>query len=1330
MPPYLRLLSLSLIAWSMGSHGLWAQLLSPSEGGYRLEHLSPRQGLSDLRVYSILEDGQGVIWISTKAGVDRYNGAVVQRYELTEGQRYADAGGRIIQLSLGGDGRLYAYDNKGKLYGYDAALDSFKLLQNLHDELDGAFITTALSVDRLGGTVWGLDRGVYRRALQGTSGGSWLLEGQHVHALVATPQGYLVGTSSGLYRLGAAVRSEQLVAGRAVYSLYADAPHGRLWIGTLRDKLLCYDLERRKLLEPPAFGALPPGPVRALTPLGPDDLLVGIDGHGVYRVHRVRFEVSPFLTASERGGARLSSNGIYAVVVDQAENIWVGSYSGGVDVAIAREPGLELMRHEPMNSQSLLDNSVNALLELQDGRLVLATERGVSLYAPREALWKHLLEGQVALALAEPEPGVLLVGTYGGGVYEFRGRGDRAVQRYSVANGQLRSDYVYSLHRTADGWLWIGCLDGDLVAIKGGERRYYPVQQVQSITSAPGGGVAVATSNGFALLTPGSEAVQWHFTSEALSGGDYNAYINHLCFLSPSEVLLATDGGGIYRYDLRRREVTSHYTAQDGLPSNSVYALAPVGGGGRILATTSRGALILSVQEGGLTPLSHLRGIDEEFRRAAVAALTAGRIALGGNGGAVVLTPSNLKLRGYDARLRLRSLKLLPEWHVPGDTLLPRRLMAALESRHLSLPYRQNTFTLTYESILLNYQQDIVYQHRLLGLDKDWSPPTDQQWVSYSHLPDGHYTLEVRAVSEHSGRVLDTQRLEVDIHPPLWRSWWAYVLYALALGGSLYVAWRVYHTRLERRAFGEKIKFFVHTAHDIRTPLSLVLAPLGELEHEETLSDKGRHYLGIARHNGQKLLSMVTQLLDFQRLDRDEVEMRVQELELVAFVEERIASYQVLAEQQEVALSFGHTAAPVLLWLDATMASSILDNLLSNALKYTAPGGQVAVSLSILDGDWVELEVTDTGIGIPREAQSRIFQSFYRSNNAINAQVVGSGIGLMLTRRLVERHGGKLSMRSIEGEGSTFTIRLRRGNAHLRPYLVSAREEGQGVKSEASPPSRPLTVAQSERPDDEVDTLLFVDDNAELRRYVRLSMGDHYHVVDVPSAEEALLYLETGLADIIISDVMMPGMSGVEFCRALKSREETAWIPIILLTARSGRDFALEGLSVGAEGYIEKPFDPTLLKARVETILTNRRHLGRYYLERVMRSGDESPSETTPGADPGAATSALDPESQLFVERATEHVLRHLHREDFSIDELCRLMAMSRTLFYARLKSVTGQAPQDFIRFIRLSRAATLLLEGHPVLDVSVMTGFTNVKYFSTLFKKHYGVSPSKYRPS
>ena len=1215
---------------------------------------------------------------------------------------------------------------------YNKVLDNYQLKYQLKDIFKGEVQLNDLAMDGKG-TMWmALQRGVYCLPSQGK--GKFVAKNVYAHHVSLTGNRLLVGSAQGTFVLSSAIKGkspcrQDITKGTALVSWH-DAAHHQVWLGTYSDGVLVVDDRTWKPLASmeAVLGGIPRLQIRSIIPYDKNTVLVAVDGGGVYAYDRTAKRAFPLMNTKGKTGNALTGNGIYALCRDRLGDLWVGSYSGGVDLAIPSGHSIGFVRHDDLNGQALADNRVNGLFQMKGasasaGKVWFATDMGVSIYDPASRHWQHGLANKVVLTMCQTKDGSVLAGTYGEGVFRVNADGS-AQPLYSAGNGTLEDNYVFALLSDQEGGLWIGTMGGKLAHVTASGISRLPIRFVFSIVESPDGRhIAVGTSEGCWLIDKRSGATRRFYFPEENRGKDYNYVVNALLFQDSRRVWIATDGGGVCIYDLQSRRV-ENYTTAHGLPSNTVCSFVK-DGAGRIWMSTDRG--LAFIDRGKVTTLNFFEGMEREYNRMAALRTHDGMMVFGGNDGAVVLSPAFVDGLSYKAPLHITGLEV--EGTDDNDGWRSK-VHGMLQKAKVSLSFAQNTFVVRFESINYQYQHDIQYQCYLEGFDRRWSAPSPLREVRYAHLPAGEYTLHVKAIGRSNGRVLGGRTMTIQVAPPWWNTWWAWLFYIAALCLLSYAGWDYYKERLKRRYYDEKIRFFVNTAHNIRTPLSLVLAPLADLAKDKGLSEHSRNFLDMAQRNGDKLLRMVTELLDFQKMERTEAKAHLQEMQLHLFLEQQVRKFSAMAADKHILLGV-KDCPQISVMTDLSLIDLIFENLLSNAVKYTPEGGKVELSAEVSpDGRQVVVAVSDTGIGIPKSESRRIFQSFFRASNAVESQEMGSGLGLMLTRQLVWKLGGKLTFESEEGRGTTFRVSLPKGESMEAPQ---ARPE---EESDATPK----------------DTLLFVDDNDDLRQYIRMAFSGKYRVVDVASGEDALAYLqENGECDIVVSDVMMPGMQGDELCRRIKENKETSWLPVILLTAKAGRDFMMEGLGLGADDFIAKPFDPALLSSKIDSMLKNRRRLSQYYMERslaLVRGGkSEAPTgekaEAAEGMEPAHSAEnvetstaktdeaeqekELNPQDKAFVEKATQLVMDNISDTDFSIETLCREMAMSRTLFYGRLKTLTGQTPQDFVRMIRLEQAALLLKQGHTVLEVSVSVGFVNAKHFSTVFKKHFGVSPSKY---
>ena len=1350
---------LLLLATVLPAHG------HISRNMFMVSNLNTDNGLSSSRVYSIVEAEDGAMWISTKRGVDRYNGQLVSNYTLATEMQYSDASGRNIKLTQDHHRQIYAYDNKGKVYIYNKVKDTFVLRCNLLNILGGSIVLNELLVDEKGNFWLAMDKGLYclsasadgKEIVRKKAKGRFILKDTYINHIQFVGQRLLIGTSKDVYCYSVATQKiAKKISGSSVVSSYHDVEGHHIWLGTFHEGVKVVDDSTWKPINSIAFHSLqniPQIPVRSIISFNHQTVLMAVDGAGIYAYDKQNKQTKLLLNTDGRPGNVLKGNGLYTLCRDRFGDLWAGSYSGGVDLAIPMEHTLEYITHEYLNNQSLIDNCVNDVFQSRDGKIWYATDKGVSIYDSQTHFWHHGLYNKVALTICQTVDGRILVGTYGHGVYQVNSDGT-SMPAYSVRNGKLKSDYVFSLFVDSEGNLWIGCLDGDMACFPSGKNIfrgvekaafYLPVNEVQCITeSEDKRSIAVGTSHGCYLIDKHNPMhPRRFFYPEQYPDKDINLFVNSMVYQNSRHVWIGTDGGGLYDYDLKTNKLRN-YTTQESLPSNTVYGLIK-GKNGKLWLSTDKG--LAFIFKGKVVNLNFFKGLEREYNRMSVACTSDGRMLFGSNDGVVALAPMFAKGLNYAAPLRIHRVEVegverTDQWN--------KSLFEMLQDGTLHLHHHENTLIVSFESINYQYQHDIQYQYYLEGYDRNWSKPSSYQLARFVNLPPGNYVLYVKAICRSNGRELGATTLKISIAQPWWNTWWAWIVYLCILTAILYFAWQYYKERLQRRYYDEKINFFVNTAHNIRTPLSLVLAPLVDLSKDSHLSEKSRVFLDMAQRNGNKLLKMVTELLDFQKVEQSAELVRLQDVELPMFLRLQVEKFIMAAQEKHIHLSL--EACPQhQVHTDVKMMDLILENLLSNAIKYTPEGGKVTLSASI-EGKTAQILVSDTGIGIPKAEIKNIFKSFFRASNAVNSQEMGSGLGLMLTRQLVEKLGGKLTFVSEEGKGTTFHVVLPLGNSVASS--TQPVEEAQNVETISSNhqdvhDEEMKSVASSDDQNSEVskDTLLFVDDNEDLRQYICMTFSDTYRVVDVESGDAALKYLEEGgECDIVVSDVMMPGMQGDVLCQRIKENKDTSWLPVILLTAKAGRNFMIEGLGLGADDYIAKPFDAAILASKIDSMLKNRRRLSQYYMERSLAlvrgevsaksnsskqvmdlNAADEPIETIQASYEKEEQAILNPQDQAFVEKATRLVLDNLSDTDFTIDRLCQEMAMSRTLFYGKLKTLTGQGPQDFMRLIRLEQAAMFLKQGDSVLDVSVKAGFVNVKYFSTVFKKYFGVSPSKY---
>ena len=1288
-----------------------------------IRHIGYADGLSNLRVYSIVEDKYHAIWISTKSGIDRYNGQLMKNYRMSDGYYYGDLAARIIQLCYMPDGALWAYDNTGKIYEYSDTYDDFELKTQLSEYISGNITLNKYHITKDGKAFFGLTTGLY------TSVNNRIeryIAGLNVNDIVSLGNRLYLGTTTGLKIVNTANRhTTGLLEGRNIQTLYHDKERNNVFIGTFNNGLWILNLRTNTLTHVKTDTGLSNKPIRSVTKYDSDILIIGTDGSGIFTYSYSDQSIKKLIDSDDNAGeACLMSNGIYATFMDSSKSLWIGSYTGGVSRINFSKYPITFITHRNKDSKSLVNNNVKSIAEGIDGSLWFATERGISIYRPDSHTWQHLMSDKVCVSLCRTANGDMAVGTYGNGIF-ITDKNGKVLKHLTKQEDNITSNYIFSIKKDNDGDYWVGSIDGNLMNLDKDWKlkKTYDIKQVFSFGTIGKDIIAAATTDGFYFINKRTGRIEQFASAKEQIKENMSAYIISMLFNKDKTVWLGTEGGGMILYDYAARKIRKHITMNSGLPSNDIFGLIR-DREGRIWISTGNGIAVMNRNE--IWNLNYIGRIAQEYNKASYVITRSGNILFGSTNGVVELKPSEITRVNYEAPLRLTKFDVdMPD--NSSDEFISR-IFNMLASKKIRLEHDQNSFNINFESINLSYQNDIIYRFILEGYDNEWSEPSQTESARYKNVTPGKYTFRVCSMSKSTGRTIDEKSIEITILPPWWQTWWAWTCYIIILVMIAYFATRYKLYQLQKRHDDDKINFFINTSHDIRTPITLVMAPLEDMRNETDLPDKAKYLLNLANTNIRKLYSLTSQLLEFEKIGRDLNKTKLVSINLSEMLKEEVACFQTVCDKKGLNLSMSLPEEEVCVKATQRMLEIIFDNLISNACKYTKNGGRIRICMTA-DNKKVIIRIEDTGIGIPQNEHKHIFSDIHRAKNAYESQEHGLGFGLLQVQRIVSFLRGKIKFSSKEGIGTTFTVTFDRTFTQAVPS--SRQSSFDDVLAEVTPSDLP---AYNEEHGNKDETILVVEDNDDLRHYLCKTLASDYKVIEKPNADEALAYMETEYPDLIISDVMMPGMQGDDFCNTVKEKPETAGIPIILLTAKTNHEAVVAGLRKGADDYLTKPFSTEILKLKIKGMIDNRKRMREYLLrhavnkiDNVGNTANKNNDEMSQPQNEETKDMNLSENDRMFVEKATDIVLRNISDTDFSIDILCREMAMSRTLFYSRLKSLTGRAPQEFIRIIRLERAAELLKQGISVIDVSEATGFINVKYFSTVFKKYFGIQPSKF---
>ena len=1315
-----RKLFLILIILCMGTVHVPAQL-------YR--YLETEDGLSSRRVISIQKDRKGYMWFLTQEGVDRYNGKQYVHYPLIADGKPTQQFPNLNDLYTDNSGDIWITGKNGYAFRYNPLQDEYELVLNFSDSIktNKRLPLTHTCLDSNNHLWMCTKNGQYIYHTQEKA--FYQVESPIQEEITFLTQGkdnqYFIGTNHNIYiaRLEnrkLSIRTDSLLENfHIVQHLYYHQPTESLFIGTLMDGFFLYDLRARTLNN---IGDLKDVTVNRViqTYQSDKEVLIATDGNGVYKLDLSTLMLQRYLTSDLHYSNKMNGDIIKDICIDEEGRIWMAVFPISITVFSDKYPEFEWFRNTQETPHSLASNQITYLLQDSDGDIWMATSNGVSFYSPRTKAWRSMLSNRqrlekdernsVFISLCESAPGSILVGGYMSGMYRINKK-DMNPQYFSPQTegySQIRPDkYIRSIYRDEEGIVWAGGYYNfkSIHPATGKMEHYTTDYPITYITSKSKDELWIGTVNGLYLFDKRKKEMREMLPSAEM--GTVNTIYqdgNHTTYIG-------THGNGIWIYQNQTGNLTNYYTDNSALISNNIYCILPNNNEYELILSTENELVCFNTKERIFRNWTREQGLPSaKFNTASGIRTHKGVFAFGSDDGLIIIRdsinlPYNFQSKQVFTGFNIHYQKMKPgEEHSPLTNPID-------ETEEIILSSHQNIFSFNISSINYDCPSRILYSWKLEGFYDEWSIPNESDLIRYTNISPGEYTLKVRAILMDDGHIMEERHIRIIIEPPFTQTVWAYLIYAVIVLLIAAGVFRLIWLRKDKKVSNEKIRFFVNTAHDIRTPLTLIKAPLNEISSHEQLSEEGKKNLDMAIHSTDMLSELATKLIEFQKEELYTSSIHVSECELNAYLQDFLEQFQPYATKKEISFTFEGTDEALKVWIDRNKIDSILHNLVSNALKYTPNGGHVSIRLHNNGTHWF-LKVTDTGIGISPKDQKRLFKHLFRGDNAINQQITGSGIGLVHTYKLIKRHQGAITVNSKENEGTTFSLRF---PIDSKKYIHHTED---AVSSNPKKPA--INTPETQRSEDSripttAATILLVEDNMDLRNFLRQSLSKTYRIMEASNGQEALDQIAVRQPDLILSDVMMPVMRGDDLCRKIKSDVETSHIPVILLTALNDKENIIHGLEIKADNYIVKPFDVDILKASIASILANKEIIRKRFAQLNYRTEDLAPE--VPGLD-------LDRE---FISKVTETVRKNLGN-DFNVDSLCAAFHMSRSSFYNKIKALTNQSPSDFVRQIRMHEACVLLKSRkYTVAEVSDQMGYSDPKYFTDIFKKHYGMTPSAY---
>lgn len=1302
-------------------------------GQMKFTNISIAQGLSQTTVYDITQSKSNHLWIATADGLNRYDSYTFTVYRHNPKDSLSIGGNTVRTLYPSMDGSLWIGTTSGLSY-YNAEQDCFRNYPmadsdgnlEIYDIEDSGNHTLVLATNK-GLLLFNKTEGRFENHRH--------IKNLKVLTLEKIDQQILAGTEAGLYLYTPAIdQITMIVKEFRKYTINAIKyiPYKGLWIGTEGNGLYFTNLKFQVTREFRHKTKIPGQEissdfVRTINLDYEQRLWVGtFDGLNIYNASTNAFDR---YYHDIEDNSTISQNSIRTIFPDNQGGIWLGSYFCGLDYYHPLQNKFGLIQ-QSLKPNSLSDNVISSIAEEPEtGNLWIGTnDNGVNYYIPAQNKFIYfrknnnttntLVSNNIKQILPVND-GKTWVGTHGGGLsYIHRTSGN--VENFTTSNSNIISNNVYALLLEENGLLWLGTLNG-LQLFDPRKKEFTPHFLYNILPEISGQPIFhlfqdsekriwIGTDRNLYAYTPATRGTQSFLP---MDNGQTAGQI--LCIQEDeARNIWAGTRSGLFRIESNSNQVT-HYTTADGLPNEVIYGILE-DSYNRLWLSTNKGLVCFDTKNNTFRTYTAADGLQsDQFNHYSYCKTSKGVFYFGGVEGVTHFIPEHLQDNPFTPQAAVSGLTLFNREVTPGDAtgLLQKNIS---RTEKITFHADQNFFALRFTALNFLSAQKNTFRYKLKGFDKDWYT-TPKQEATYSNLRPGTYTFHLNVANNDGKWSPVTTTLEIEILPAWYQTAWARIVFILLLAGIAYTVFKFYKTRIQLSQNEElnqmKVRFFVNITHELRTPLTLILSPLRDILQRGVADKWVKNQLEYIQRSADRLLYLVNQTLDYRRAELGVFKLQVNEQPVEILTRELFGLFRNQAKQKNITYEFVSQINDHKFPLDINYLERILLNLLSNAFKYTPNNGQITLTVKENAGKLI-FEIQDNGCGIAKEEQEKVFERFYQ----VHEDQTSSGIGLSLVKLLVEQHHGVITLDSEPGRGSLFRVEIPTAPETYAPeeWNISDTPEQWDTQRMDFPEALTDKAPQDTPPQDSPanrETILIADDDRDVLNYLVSGLSPLYRVLTASNGEEGLALLKTHTVDLIVTDIVMPGMDGLRFCKTVKQNINTSHISIIMLTARNSVDEQLEGLKCGADDYLSKPFLLPVLNLKIANLLKARHRLENHYLtERGFKPEKKS----------------FNKADEALLQKCRAIIEKNIGEVDFSVDDLSRDVGMSRSNLHLKLKSITGESAIELIRNIKFDKACQLLEDGrYSIAEISVMVGFNTPSYFTGSFKKQLGCLPSEY---
>jgi len=1097
-------------------------------------------------------------------------------------------------------------------------------------------------------------------------------------------------------------------------------------------------------------------------------------GGGFSLYNRATDSLEPFFNSPTAENWRFSST-IYSAFSDKQGNLWLSTHSHGLE-KIVFDNSYFTATSISSNKFPKTSNEVRAVFEDDDLNLWISTkDRKLTVFDKnKRKMGEFGADGNIrpsnslpaiAYCITKDKDKNIWIGTKGAGIFILKKTSNPLkfnVEHYSHNAADIYSlsdNSVYSIFEDKRSRIWIGTYGGGLNLVNkadDGKLKFinhrnhlknYPVEvasQVRYVTQSNEGNICLGTTSGMLMFSSSfssPESITFkRYTMEPDSKDCItNNDVHGICITKKGEMFLFTFGGGIdkvVKFDKQGFPVAfKSYTRSNGLPSDVTLAMVE-DEFGKLWISTENSLTKFDPELEVFKTFSEIRKlmISSNFSEVSTCRLKNNDIIFGYSDGYLSFSPRKIVKSNFKPYIALTNFQLFNKDVTVGSKSPLTTIIDDITK--LKLTNKQKFFNIEYAALDYLDPENILYAYKLDGFDNNWNYVQKQRVAYYTNIPKGKYIFRVKSTNSDGDWVENERILPIEVLPSFWQTGFARLLYVLVIAGLFYLLIRIllsfYHLKanveLEKKMSEMKLRFFTDISHEIRTPLTMITGPVDYMLNDSKTPEDIKHQLNVVSQNSNRLLRLVNQILDLRKIQFQN--LKVQEVELADLVSKICDNFSEIAENQQIQFNYQDYSRNATVWVDPDATEKIVMNLLSNAFKYTPAGKSINVIVKEDDKN-VTLDIIDEGVGISKEKQKKLFTRFVTfSDDKIKPS---TGIGLNMVKELADKHMAKVSLDSDEGKGSKFTVSFQKGLSHFGKDVEIIAASNETLKSTPdkieniqTPDTDNLQIEKNEK-----QSILIVEDDNDLRSFIRTILEDEYQVFEAEDGQIGMKMAQKHCPDFIVSDIMMPNMDGVELLQALRREKTTCHIPVVLLTAKTTIETKLEGLQYGADDYITKPFSVSYFRARIANLLLQRKNLQRIYRENLVPAdiaqSDNRQAETRKDYQP--QTVVIASHDDEMMKKIMELIEKNMDNSDFSVEKMGQYVGMSRSVFFKKLKSLTGLSPVEFVRDIKMKRAAQLLESGKlMVKEVATHVGISDTRYFAKCFKAKYGMIPQEYK--